>query len=260
MKKLVIAGVVFLGVSLSYQGFSQGFLRKLKDRAEDKVIDEIFDKKNDESGGSEGYDGASGSDESASGTRNTRGGGLVVTPPDVNENIEAASSAFKAKNYGDSRHAIRQALLGVEMEIGHKTLESLPESVNNLKKIPEQDKVTSSGIGFVGLIIERQYAGGDQELKLIIGNDAAWLSTVNMYLANSGYATSSSDQNYKQVKFQDYRGVLEYDEYSGYKLSVPFGQSSVFVLEGINFANENELMTAGNKFDLNAIKNQLGEN
>ena len=81
-----------------------------------------------------------------------------------------------------------------------------------------------------------------------------------MYLANSGYATSSSDQNYKQVKFQDYRGVLEYDEYSGYKLSVPFGQSSVFVLEGINFANENELMTAGNKFDLNAIKNQLGEN
>jgi hypothetical protein len=57
----------------------------------------------------------------------------------------------------------------------------------------------------------------------------------------------------------EYRGVLEYDEYSGYKLSVPFGQSSVMVLEGINIQTENEMITAAEKIDLDNIKKTLGE-
>jgi hypothetical protein len=53
--------------------------------------------------------------------------------------------------------------------------------------------------------------------------------------------------------------VLEYDEYSGYKLSVPFGQSSILVTNGINFMTEKEMMDASENIDIEKIKKVLGE-
>jgi hypothetical protein len=119
--------------------------------------------------------------------------------------------------------------------------------------------VTSSGIGFVGLIIQRVYRGKDQEFRVTVGNDAAMLSAANMYLASGGYATSSEDQNVKQTTFQDEQAVVQYDDDSGYQLSVPFGQSSVLVTNGINFENETSFMNASEDVNLNNIKKQLGE-
>ena len=138
-------------------------------------------------------------------------------------------------------------------------LAELPDKVGDLSKDPESDNVTSTGIGFVGLTIERNYKKGDQELDMTIANNSALLSSVNMYLANGAYATTNEDQNYKQVTVQGYRGIIEYDESSGYKLSVPFGQSSLLVLQGINFENEKEMMDAADKFNIDSIKKQLGE-
>ena len=138
-------------------------------------------------------------------------------------------------------------------------LESLPVSVNDLSKRDEADRVTSSGINFAGLMIEREYAKGDQELRVTIANNSAWLSAVNLYLSSGGYATTDEQQDYKKVTFQGYQGIIEYDEGSGYKLSVPFGQSSIFVLNGINFDNEQQMMNAAGKFSIESIKKQLGE-
>ena len=82
---------------------------------------------------------------------------------------------------------------------------------------------------------------------------------MNAYLANASYASTNSDQNYKQVTLQGYRGIIEYDESSGYKLSVPFGQSSILILQGINFENEKEMMDIADNFKIDSIKKQLGE-
>jgi hypothetical protein len=113
-------------------------------------------------------------------------------------------------------------------------------------------------IGFVGLTIERTYRGSDQELKITVGNDAAMLTAVNIYLSNPAYA-SSSDQDFKNVDFQGNRGILEYDDYSGYTLSVPFGQSSIFVAKGVNYPTEEAIMAAADEINLEQIKNELGE-
>jgi hypothetical protein len=86
------------------------------------------------------------------------------------------------------------------------------------------------------------------------------MASVNMYLANGGYAQQTNgQQNWKQVKVKGHRGIIEYDESSGYKLSVPLGQSSLIVWEGVNFASEQEVMSAANAFDIDGIKNTLGE-
>jgi len=231
--------------------YSQSIIKRLKKKAEEKVIEKAFGEQEEEQEARQKTAHPS--------MTNTRGEGLVTTPPDVNKSIEEAETAFNKKEFTRSRHAIRQAILGVEMEIGSDILKGLPDKVELLGKDPERDRVTSNSIGFVGLTVERVYASDDQELEVTIGNDAAILSAVNMYLASGTYAQSSDEQDYKEVDFQGYRGILEYDDYEGYTLSVPFGQSSVLVVNGVNFAHEDAIMKAAGHFDLNQIKKQLEE-
>ncbi len=250
--RFLINLVLILLFSADQLSYSQGVLKKLKEKAEEQVIDKVLgdDKKTEDATYQE--------TSSSSSISNTRGGGLVTTPPDVEENIAGAETAYKDKNYVDARYAIRQAILGVEMEIGHNILEGFPGSVKGLNTVPEEDKVTSGGIGFSGLTIERVYRATDQELRVTVANDAILLASVNMYLSSGAYATSA-DQNQKSVTFKGYRGILQYDENSGYTLSVPFGQSSLFVANGINFASEQEIMAAAEEFDIEKIKKELGE-
>src|SRR5690606_15882747 len=115
---------------------------------------------------------------------NKGGAGLVTTPPDVKENLASAETSFKAGSYGESRYAIQQAMLGVEMEIGQKLLKSLPETVAGLPKQPEQDQVTSSGWGWAGLTIHREYTKDDKQLQFTIANNSVLLSAMNLYLSN----------------------------------------------------------------------------
>lgn len=257
-RPLIISGAILLILfAFAQHSYAQGILKKIKNKAEDKMIDKVFgeDEKTQEQGNNTGV--YSNDNTSSGRPANTRGEGLISTPPDVKQNIADASGAFNSKNYGQSRFNTRQAILGVELEIGNNILDGLPESINGLPMVKEEDQVASSGIGFVGLIIQRAYRQGDQQLTITIGNDAAMLSAVNMYLSSGAYG--STDQNYKQVQYKEYRGVLEYDESSGYKLSVPFGQSSILVVEGVNFSNEQEIMDAAGEIDVDKIKNELGE-
>jgi hypothetical protein len=250
MKKLILfwglTGVFLLASATA--SYSQSFIKKLKKKAEEKVIEKAFGEQEEEQ-----------EKTAHPSMSNTRGGGLVTTPPDVKGNIEKAETAFNQKAYAQSRQAIRQAILGVEMEIGGNILKRLPDKVESLEKDPERDRVTSTSIGFVGLTVERVYASDDQELSVTVGNDAAMLSAVNMYLASGTYAQSSDEQDYKEVDFQGHRGILEYDDYEGYTLSVPFGQSSVLLVNGVNFANEQAIMKAADQIDLNQIKKELEE-
>lgn len=250
--------LLILGLSLPQAAEAQGsLLKKIRDRAEDEVVKGIFgDKEKSPDQGSRNEPGSrpAGSESNVS---NTRGGGLTNTPPNVPENIADAGSAFSSQEYSAARYAVRQAILGIEMEIGQEILKEMPSSVKGLQPVPEEDHVTSTSIGFVGLTIVRVYRGNDQELKITVGNNSAMLSAVKMYMSSS--YSSSTDQNYKQVKFKGYPGILEYDDYAGYTLSVPFGQSSIFVAGGKNFADENEIMAAAEEFELEKIKDQLGE-
>ncbi|MFO7657914.1 MAG: hypothetical protein R6W78_12690 [Bacteroidales bacterium] len=251
MRKICTLLLFVFSLSSVNQSFAQRFLNKLKDTTEDRIIEEIFKKEEKET--------PAAPQSETQQANNTRGEGLSAATIDVPASIDAASGSYKAGNYTASRNSIRQAIQGIELELGKKVLESLPQSVNDLSKRDSDDKVTSSGINFAGLMIERTYAKGDQELNVDIGNSSAWLSAINLYLSGGGYATTEEQPNYKKITFQGYQAVIEFDESTGYKLSVPFGQSSIFVLNGVNFSNEQEMMNAASKFNIESIKKQLGE-
>jgi hypothetical protein len=266
---LIIFLALLLGGLIGQQVQAQGVIRKFREKVEDKATDKAVEKvfgteKSEESRTEPGYGdpGQSRTGDSRSGEgrpSNTRGGGLTNTAPDVDANIADAKSAFGQKKFNDSRFAVRQAILGIELEIGENILKDLPESINDLPKVAEEDLVTSTGIGFVGLVIERYYRKGDKELKIMISNDSGLLAAANMYLMAGAYGTSSTDQSHKTVKVNEHRGVLEFDEYSGYKLTIPFGQSSLLAVEGINFDDEADILSAAEKIDIDKIKKELGE-
>lgn len=263
-RKLLLLGIILCAVTLTVAG--QGLVGKLKQKAEQAAEKALEKKAKEKVGVDENNSNTDGSGNSNStgnnngNPANKGGGGLVTAPPDVKQNLSDAESAFKGSNYGDARYAVQQAMLGVEMEIGNKVLKSLPETITGLPKNAEADKVTSTGWGWAGLTIQREYLKGDKQLRTTIANNSVWMASVNMYLANGGYAQQTNgQQNWKQTKVKGHRAIIEYDESSGYKLSVPLGQSSLIVWEGVNFASEQEMISAASAFDIDGIKNTLGE-
>jgi hypothetical protein len=264
--KILLACLV--AVFFTFSANAQGFVNKLKQKA-DQAAQKALEKKAKEKAGisdeNEGTQGEGPSDSgNASETRNRPsnkgGGGLIATPPDVKQNLAEAETSYKAGSYGEARYSVQQAMLGVEMEIGKKVLESLPPSVSGLDKVAEADQVTSSGYGWAGLTIHREYLKDDKELRATVANNSALMSAVNMYMANGGYAqTTNGEQNWKQTKVKGHKAIIEYDDNTGYKLSVPLGQTSLIVWEGVNFASEQEMMAAANAFDIDGIKKMLGE-
>ena len=253
----------------AFAGNAQGIVGKLKNKAsqaaekalEKKVDDKTGANTNNNQTSDTGSNSSSGNNNSGNNPSNKGGGGLISTPPDVKQNLSDADAAYKTGSYGEARYAVQQAKLLVELEIGQKVLKSLPESISGLPKNEQRDQVTSTGYGWAGLTIQREYANTEDKLfRTTVANNSAWMSSVNMYLANSGYAQQTNgQQNWKQTKVKGHRGVIEYDESSGYKLSVPLGQTSIIVWEAINFATEQEVMSAANNFDIDGLKKMLGE-
>ncbi len=239
---------------------AQDLFNKLKRKAGEKVIDKLGGKPNTTNPGNTNPNTGAGTN-SNNDPSNKGGGGLISTPPDVNQNLTDAGTAFKSGSYGEARYAVQQAMLGVELEIGNKILKSLPAAVSQLKSQGDEDQVTSTGYGWAGLTIHREYSDDkDKEFRLTVANNAVWMSSVNMYLSGGGYAqTTGSQQNWKQTKVKGYRAIIEFSESSGYKLSVPIGQSSMIVFEGVNFASEPDMMAAANTIDIDGIKKMLGE-
>ena len=257
-----------VAVLFAFSANAQGFVNKLKQKA-DQAASKALEKKVKEKAGindetQQVNDGAGQAGETAGGAKgkpsNKGGGGLIATPPDVNQNLADAETSYKAGSYGEARYAVQQAMLGVEMEIGKKVLEGLPASVSGLDKVAESDQVTSSGYGWAGLTIYREYLKDDKQLTATIANNSAMMTAINMYMANGGYAqTTNGEQNWKQTKVKGHKAIIEYDDNTGYKLSVPLGQTSLIGWEGVNFESEADMMAAANSFDIDEIKNMLGE-
>jgi hypothetical protein len=252
---IIIAAMILVVNPVTGQGLNR-LMKKVENTA-DKAIDKAISNKANENAPSSGNNSST---NTGSSKAQNKSGGLVTTPPDVKQHLADAETSYKAGSYGEARYAVQQAMLGVEMEIGQDILKSLPESVSGLKKDAGADQVTSTGWGWAGLTIQRLYRGSnDKELTVTIANNSVWMSAINMYMANGTYSQTSSDQNWKHTKVKGHKAIIEFSEDSGYKLSVPLGQSSILVYEGVNFATEQELMAAANAIDIEAIKKKLGE-
>lgn len=276
MKKITIVSAM-LGVAMFMHVGSSGqaFLKKLKDKASD-VANKVVDKKIDQAAGidapsagnnSTGSDnGSTSTSTSSSGSArsgrpsNKVGEGLKnTTPPDVNQQITEAETANAAGNLSDARYSIQQALLGIELQMGKEVLKSLPATVATLPKDTLEDRVTSTQWGWANLTIQRIYRKDDKQLTVLIGNNSVYSGFMNILFAGNMTESNGQTQNFKQIKVKGNKAMIKFDQNEGYTVLVQIGQSAMITFSGINFATEQDMMTAVNSFDIDSIKKMLGE-
>lgn len=273
---LILALLVFFEPS-----YSQSLLKKAKEKVNQgsKVLRDIKgnDSNNNSDKSTESDNGEEATNTSTRSGRpsNTKGKKLSASSVDVNQEIKAAEGNFLKKDYGLTRKSIQQALLGIEVAMAYKILESLPRNVNDLQTDMQNDHVAASGSGYQGLTVNREYFAATQErtnysdeyndeyegekyLQFSLVNSQFFVSGITNYINNPMYS-SSSDGEKKVVKFKDINSLLEYNEYDGYKLSVPLGNNTLVQFACVNFDDEDEVLKAAEFFDLEPIKKYLGE-
>ena len=252
MKKTILLMFVLCGV-LAHKPCDAQLLKKLKDKV-NKALGNDSTQNSQTTGGS--------TNSTTNGKpQNKTGSGLQNTPsPDVNQQMADAEQSFAANKYSDARYSIQQALMGVEIQLGRELLRSLPPDVNGIPKDTTQDKVVSTQWGWSNLTIQRVYYDRkDKQITTTIGNNGLYAGLVNVYFNSAYVQADANQQNVKQTKVKDNKAIITYDESKGYTLIVPLGQASMIVWECVNFANENEVMAAADKFDIDGIKKKLGE-
>lgn len=182
--------------------------------------------------------------------------GKKMTPPDVNKFIDQAITAYDASEFTDSRYAVQQALHGLEIEIGHAILDNLPSAISKLPARLEEDAVSSSGFGWIGLIIHREYWDDDKAIDISVANHSMLAGAYGAMFGSGVYG----DEQFKSIQVHGIRSTLHYDENNGqYQLGVPLGQSTAMGFDFTNFESEEEVLAAAEQVDLNGIKALLGE-
>lgn len=263
MKKILYLACLTTGLIMS-DAVSAQLLKKIKDKV-NKTVDKAVDKEAEKKTGIPSETSSTGNDNSSSNSSgkptNKGGGGLTNTaPPDVKAQMAEAETAHGAKNYSDARYSLQQALMGVEIQLGRQILKSLPATVVSVPADTLQDKVMSTQWGWTNLSIQRIYRQGDKQLTITIGNNTLYSGLAMMYFGNAGMMEANNEkQNFKQVRVKGNKAVIQYDDSRGYTLMMQMGQTSLIVWECINFANEQEVMTAANSFDIDGIKKMMGE-
>lgn len=256
----LLAALLPLGVSLPAAYAQGGIWGKVKEKAKQAGVQVAkeslgFPSKSPwEQAEGPGAPPSTGSRGRASNTK----GSLKVTPPNVEQEIGKAEQGLQAKQYQQARDAVRQAMMGVELQIGQQLLDGLPKEVAGLPVVAQEDLVTSQRYGWDGMLIKRLYEKGDQQLYFDLVNNSLLATGLQYYLSGQ-YGGASSDQDWKQVNVQGQKGVLEFSEGHGYKLSIPLGASTIVVLEGVNFESEEAILQAAAALDLQKIKKTLGE-
>lgn len=264
--KQILLSVLLLSTSLVFQqeANAQGFLKKLKDKVEKKA-EEAIDKKVADKTGVSTNNGSNNNTVTPTTSKNGRpvnntGEGLKnTTPPDVLQQITDADLAFNKQQYGEARFSIQQALLGVELQIGKQLLQSLPESVAGLPKDSTEDRVMSTRYGWANLTIQRVYQKDDQQLSMLVGNNAMYAGMLDMYFGFAATQSNGETQNTKQIRIKNNKAIIQFDARDGYTVLMQLGTSGMVTWKGINFATEKDMMDAVQQFDIDAIKKTMGE-
>ncbi len=266
--KIWLSILLTTSLTLQQELQAQGFLKKLKDKVEKKAED-ILDKKATDKAGTvtpstgntqTGNGPAAGSSKNGRPINKTGEGLKNSTVPDVLQQIQEADAAYDKQQFGEARFSVQQALLGIELQIGKSLLQSLPNEINGLPKDSTEDRVMSTRYGWANLSIQRIYQNEDQQLSMLIGNNAIYSGMLDMYFGFAATQSNGETQNTKQIRIKGNKAIIQFEEREGYTVLMQLGQSGMITWKAINFQTEKEVMDDIHQFDIDHIKKTMGEN
>lgn len=184
--------------------------------------------------------------------------GLEKSTKDVAISLNEASDAFSKDNYKKTRFSLTEALGNLDLMIGDKILKSFPTQVEGLAADEENDQVASSSSNWAGLTIKREYKKDDEWLSFSVLNSS--LAALANSAVNAGMYTYSNQPDQKTIEIAGNQAVINFDESTGYKITISMGQQTVIIIEGVNIPTEGDITKMANDFDYAFIKKMLGEN
>ena len=180
--------------------------------------------------------------------------GTKIFSQDVQANLDKASSSYQSGDLENARFALQEALNYINQAIGQEILGLLPASIGGMEKTSDGDNVTGTGMGFAGLFVNREYAGGNKNASIEIVGDSPMMAGINALLTMPAFL--SSDPNQKRIKIGTYKalqtkstddqGIVTYD------IQLPF-TSSLLTFRCTGVQNETEVAGMANNIPVDKI-------
>lgn len=182
---------------------------------------------------------------------------LGANAQDIDKKLDGAKTSYNSKQLEDARFKLQQALAELDIIIGNKILELLPDKMKDLGYNKKGDAVTGTSSGFTGLYVNRSYGmeGTDKEAEVLIISDSPLLTSINAILSMPA-VLYAGDPNQKRIKVNGYKALLtsKVDEngVSSFEVQIPVSNSLIsFNCNG--FSNENDVVAMVNTLPISKI-------
>lgn len=154
----------------------------------------------------------------------------AVNAQDFNSNIQTARQSYSSGDLENSRFAMQQMLMEIDIISGKEALKILPNTLGGLEAKTAEDQV-SAGTGFAGAVIHRVYQTGDKSATMEIISNSPLIGSVNAILAIPFIGTGSGG-NRMVIKIDGYKTLIQKNADSGktsYDIQIPLGSTLISV-------------------------------
>src|SRR5690606_27370591 len=125
---------------------------------------------------------------------------------DFNKNLATARSAYASGNLEESRFAMQQMLIDLDMAIGREVLKLLPAKLGALSSNTANDNVTAN-TGLTGVLIHRDYGTGDKTCNIDMMSNSPLIASINALLSLP-FVGNSGDGTQKVIRIDGYKAML----------------------------------------------------
>lgn len=181
---------------------------------------------------------------------------LLSGAQDFAKNLTIARSSYSAGRLEDTRFALEQMLVDLDIVIGKEIIELLPTKVASLNYNAKEDNVTGGSGTVTGLFVERRYGAETKTATINVFNNSPLMSSINTILSMPLIGGMMRDENQKVIKIQGYKSLLNkiVDSDTGktnYELQVPMNNTLLTVK--MDDTSEQEIAAVANGLQLSKI-------
>jgi hypothetical protein len=181
---------------------------------------------------------------------------LLSGAQDFAKNLTTARSSYSAGRLEDTRFALEQMLVDLDIVIGKEIIELLPTKVASLNYNAKEDNVTGGSGTVTGLFVERRYGAETKTATINVFNNSPEMSSINTILSMPLIGGMMRDENQKVIKIQGYKSLLNkiVDSDTGktnYELQVPMNNTLLTVK--MDDTSEQEIAAVANGLQLSKI-------
>lgn len=132
---------------------------------------------------------------------------LSLSAQDFSKNLATAKSSYSSGDLENSRFAMQQMMIEIDMSIGREILKLLPAKLESMAANTKSDNVNASS-GLAGVVIHRDYGTGERVSNIDIMGNSPMIASLNAILSLP-FVGNSGDGTQKVIKIDGYKGMLQ---------------------------------------------------